>query len=261
MVATASRLHALTATNRLLFSTPQITTASSLSSSLRSELKRCPSNVYVIAQQPGVSSADFTTSGATPHLKRWVSGHEETVGSSFGISEVIGSMEIASLEQILEQDCGAVTIEMDASTGLVDIAKAAKPRVIKVAFQVPAKGEQRRTTLRENGMSYTLYVGLTCSRSIDLFLSNLIDMLPTSDYTVLYTTSPVAAEIVESVEEPTLYEMDHHMDPLGHMELKRDNGIQARATNDSVVLPEGPLFERYQFFTPGMMTLATCPVG
>ena len=37
-----------------------------------------------------------------------------------------------------------------------------------------------------------------------------------------------------------------------HMELKRDHSQQKRASNQNITLPDGPLFERYQYFTPGL---------
>ena len=36
------------------------------------------------------------------------------------------------------------------------------------------------------------------------------------------------------------------------MELKRDFANHKRASGENVTLPEGPLFERYQFLSPGM---------
>ena len=35
------------------------------------------------------------------------------------------------------------------------------------------------------------------------------------------------------------------------MELKRDLANHKRASGENVTLPEGPLFERYQFLSPG----------
>lgn len=37
-----------------------------------------------------------------------------------------------------------------------------------------------------------------------------------------------------------------------HMELKRDLSHQKRASDGNITLPNGPLFERYQYFTPGL---------
>ena len=40
------------------------------------------------------------------------------------------------------------------------------------------------------------------------------------------------------------------MSPLDHLELKRDVGAHDQATKN-VTLVDGPLFERYQYLTPG----------
>ena len=44
-----------------------------------------------------------------------------------------------------------------------------------------------------------------------------------------------------------------------HLDLKRDLGSHQFSRRDNVTLPEGALFERYQFFTPGMFFCA--PLG
>ena len=41
-----------------------------------------------------------------------------------------------------------------------------------------------------------------------------------------------------------------------HTELKRDLGKHKRATGDNITLPDGPLFERYQFLSPGKLEFA-----
>ncbi len=37
-----------------------------------------------------------------------------------------------------------------------------------------------------------------------------------------------------------------------HTELKRDLSHHKRVSNGNITLPDGPLFERYQYFTPGI---------
>ena len=91
---------------------------------------------------------------------------------------------------------------------------------------------------------------------VDLWLHNLIAALPGANYTVVYTTTPVAKDSEVPKEEPGSYQMDSSMSPLGHLELKRDLGTRDVVKN--VTLVEGPLFERYQYFTPGKSTLSKC---
>lgn len=71
-------------------------------------------------------------------------------------------------------------------------------------------------------------------------------------YTVIYTTTPMSGE---SIHESKTYE-PVFMEPL-HMELKRQSSFDIANSNDTV--PDGaPLFERYQFFTPGKRNLLRC---
>ncbi len=85
----------------------------------------------------------------------------------------------------------------------------------------------------------------------DLFLVNLLEMLPSQNYTVLYTTTRSGTKAQVHDEKSPLYEMDYSMSPLAHIELKRDVDFhtQTSPTNGTI---NAPLFERYQFFTPGL---------
>ena len=101
-----------------------------------------------------------------------------------------------------------------------------------------------------------VFTGASNSDSIlttisDLFLSNLINILPSSKYTVVYTTRPLADHPSPIAAETSTYEMDRTNSPFSHIELKRYASIEEQASPDNDTLPKGPLFERYQFFTPG----------
>ena len=92
---------------------------------------------------------------------------------------------------------------------------------------------------------------LTSFLAIDLFLANVLDAIPSSSkLTVLYTTTPPMAAEAEHLEKPSTYEMDDSMSPM-HMDLKRDVSFEARQDAGNITLVDGPLFERYQYFTPG----------
>lgn len=74
-------------------------------------------------------------------------------------------------------------------------------------------------------------------------------MLNNRNYTVLYaTTSRIAASNpIDLVEQ---YEMSDYDQPM-HTDLKRDLRPEAVKSTSDEKLIDGPLFERYQFFTPG----------
>lgn len=126
-----------------------------------------------------------------------------------------------------------------------------KPRVIRVDFPpLPAIG--RVAKLAENGTSHPqLDLGLSKLIFSDAFLASIIDLLPSLKYTVIYTTTPITSEQHSLVSESRVYEMDDHFPSSAHMNLKRDFSTHGRNSSDDSTLSNGPLFETYQFFTPG----------
>ncbi|MCJ1251068.1 hypothetical protein MMC30_008299 [Trapelia coarctata] len=227
----------LFSTSDIFTSSPGLATASSIHSKLNAELKTCPSDIYVIVSQPGVSSTDYSSKGSTPYLKKWASGEDKSIRSRFTVSEVVGEIDTGVLVEELEQTCGSGTLSIDASTGLFDIVDDMKPRVIKVDFPAFPQGQERSTSARVN----------------DLFLYNLINMLPSTKYTVIYATTPLSPSHNHDAQEPTsLYEMDHTLSPLVHMDLKRDVSVHESASKNSSNSSSLPLFEKYQYFTPGL---------
>ena len=86
----------------------------------------------------------------------------------------------------------------------------------------------------------------------DAFLSSMLDLLSQNiRYTVIYTTSPPVTGHPSEPAEPEEYEMDSLFQAPVHPELKRDMSHQKRASDMNITLPNGPLFERYQYLTPG----------
>lgn len=92
-------------------------------------------------------------------------------------------------------------------------------------------------------------------------------MLPSESYTLLYTTSPYSQNAdAAAAARPSKFEHEsYHVEPSFHqsqanMELKRDfspSGDNSKRASDDgedtqVTLPDGPLFERYQFLSPGI---------
>ena len=84
----------------------------------------------------------------------------------------------------------------------------------------------------------------------DAFLASILDWLPSPDYTMIYTTTPSASAHHSTATEPEPYEMDTTFGAPVHMDLKRDFAAHPRAATN-VTLPDGPLFARYQYFSPG----------
>ena len=86
-----------------------------------------------------------------------------------------------------------------------------------------------------------------------MILEDILRTWASKDFTLFYTATPPSAYETQEIEDSVQYEMDDSQLPL-HLDLKRDLSIRPRANN--ITLPDGPLFERYQYFTPG--TFAVC---
>lgn len=91
--------------------------------------------------------------------------------------------------------------------------------------------------------------------SSDATLKAYLDLLPSRDFTVLFTTTPpgVRCESSENESEEKLsFEMDREFQEPLHTNLKRDVAIHQPRKVGNQTIVEGPLFEKYQFFSPGM---------
>ena len=132
-----------------------------------------------------------------------------------------------------------------------------KPRVIQLDFPALPTSSDRATFLAENGISpeptFTPPQALapTNFSNPDAFLASVLDLLPSTKYTVIYTTTPLSNEHHSLVEESQVYEMDSTFAAPLHMDLKRDFSVRASNSSGNDTLIDGPLFERYQFLTPG----------
>lgn len=158
-----------------------------------------------------------------------------------------------------------------------------RPSVIHLDFPaLPRQDGKRVSKLAENGKLHlllasfpirlhrrqrTLILTLTLTNPLcseDAILSNILSLLPSPSYTVIYTTTPTSSNPSQSsdsdsdsVEEPSLpYQMDDspiHQNPI-HIDLKRDLSTHQKrdSSGEEDSLPPGPLFERYSFLSPGL---------
>ena len=145
------------------------------------------------------------------------------------------------------------------SAGTFSIVDDKKPRVVNLDFPTLAASSNRAAKLAENGLYRScLSRPHSLTISADAFLSSFLDMLPSTKYTVIYTTSPTASYHHQLVDETEFYEMDPAFASPAHMELKRDFSVHKRNnSHGNITLPDGPLFERYQFLGPGTLHILT----
>ena len=73
-----------------------------------------------MANQPGVGASDFQGAGHAPHLRKWVSGADSKIRSSYTVSDVRGIMRTSDIVDTLEKSCGAGTLHIDASSEFMD---------------------------------------------------------------------------------------------------------------------------------------------
>jgi hypothetical protein len=78
----------------------------------------------------------------------------------------------------------------------------------------------------------------------------IVNDAKSQDYTVIYITTPqTESQAKESLKQAQYtYEMEASFPETMQMELKRDLSSHAKRANST----EGGLFEKYQYFTPGI---------
>lgn len=83
---------------------------------------------------------------------------------------------------------------------------------------------------------------------IDSYLQSIVDSCigPEDNYTIIYSTTPVHNF---APEEMPSYEADFM--ELFHMDLKRQSTFDDSVPENDTIPDPRPLFEKYQFFTPG----------
>ena len=205
--------------------------ASSLTSDVSYILSQCPTDIYVVVSQPGVKPSSYASGKTTPALSTRIrNGQQHGILSSSTIDEVVGKLDVESWHNILEKDCGAQIVEVDAAMGIPTQQKT-MPVVYNVWLPAPATAED----LTQN----------------DAFFASVMDIIPSQTYTVLYVTSSGTMSRRVQVADSGVYEMESEIQEAMHIDLRRDlsRGLNKRANNETLV--DGPLFDKYQFFTPG----------
>ncbi|KAI9859633.1 MAG: hypothetical protein M1813_006564 [Trichoglossum hirsutum] len=220
---------------------PQILSSSSLAAIVKSQLSNCPSDAYVIISQPGVNAADFVPLDSAPHLRRSIDLEDQGNGkvkSSFQVADVVGEFDLEDLQQYLETTCEAGVLSVDASTGLFATVDDLKPRVVRIEFPaLPTSNLERVTKLAEN----------------DAFLSSIIDLFPTTRYTVIYTTTPVPAEDMHILHVSGQGKKQQVLPSPLHLQRREFTTSDEDSSPSPIEPPRGsPLFDKYQFFTPGI---------
>jgi len=221
-------------------------------------ISQCPSDVYVIATQPGVHASDFRNGHAgvmrvsseaalgvgMPHLKRAL--HEERgqliVPYARRPSDVdkgemssLGGEIAVELGEWARQNCGAEVVEVDASTGSFERFGDMKPKVLMVNLEKLSEDPVERAQELAN---------------TDAFLFSIIDSFPVKRFTLIYTSTPRPL-----VDKP-LSRLQELYSPhtSSYHELRRRSSAQGSVHEDKSQSANstGSLFQRYAFFSTGI---------
>lgn len=60
-------------------------------------------------------AADYNTKRSAPRLREQVLKKDNSVESSFTVSEVVGDVDVRSLQSMLESNCGAGVMDVDVA--------------------------------------------------------------------------------------------------------------------------------------------------
>ncbi|CEO58693.1 hypothetical protein PMG11_03399 [Penicillium brasilianum] len=223
----------LASTSEILANSAHIKTSTSLFGDLSSALGSCPSEYYVLVNQPGVHSSDFATRKSAPRLGAKMLGKDKAIRSKMSVNEVAGLLEVKQLKDLLQEKCQAQTTVIDGSSGSYPSYFESGPRIIDVEFPMLSLGSDRADQLSNN----------------DGLVADIIERIPSSSqYTLLYITSPREFPETDSI----IYETEDAYPDSVRMELKRDYSSHSSYSSASESGRNTSLFDEYQFFTPGL---------
>lgn len=154
------------------------------------------------------------------------------IGSVLSVEEVVGQSTADVIQEYLQKHCDAGLEIMEGNNDdPVEEKFSRTAMVTRINFKALPSAKSERNALLGD---------------YDYFLNHIMDTFRgDSSYTIIYTSTPISAE-TQITYEPTFQE------PL-NVELKRRTDlITTRASKDNQTLDARPLFEKYQFFTPGI---------
>ncbi|RYP24510.1 hypothetical protein DL765_000530 [Monosporascus sp. GIB2] len=200
----------------------QLQSSSQVMESAKGLLKSCPTTRYLVVSQPNLNAAHLVAGQAVPNLYQRL----ERAESRLSIAEVIGDLDVKELSDFIRESC-------DGKSATVDVLELG-----------PIATTQSATALKENGMSRAILFRQTANVDCgadDQLGAVLEQYQAEGSYTVIYAAGP-------RTEAPKTYTAEFQ--DSAHVELKRQlQHLGKRALNDTSNLP---LFEKYQFFTPGI---------
>ncbi|KAF7192634.1 hypothetical protein HII31_06040 [Pseudocercospora fuligena] len=212
----------------------QLATASHLEDNLISALSKCDSNFYFFVTYPGLHSRDLSSNDAMPEFQKRLKNSDYK--SIVQIAEVIGTTDIARVAHSVSQNC---RIE---EYSLKDGIPEHKNKAIFGPMTFPSltsDSDARREAIQSQDW---------------LFNSQIKDLIANhTKHTIVLVGVPSTTEEEKSLEWEQ--ENEPPFERNMHTDLRRDveTGFkrQAKKKSDNPQ-DELPLFEKYQFLSPGI---------
>ncbi|CAG8976886.1 hypothetical protein HYALB_00003497 [Hymenoscyphus albidus] len=207
--------------------TQQLQSSSSVLSSAKEILAQCNDDIYIFVAQPGIRSSEL--SSQTPHLKKALAA--PSVQGRYPVAEVVGleTENVSGLANYVRDECKATSVA-SVKEGLAQ-KKAGTPIYVQIEYTSrPGLDSNRNEALAD----------------FDAYLfSHVFNVLPKgTKFTVVVGTSPSTV----AAHEGLIYEAEFQ-EPV-HMDLKRN--VLTRESKSEKGPDRRPLFEKYQYFTPGL---------
>ena len=217
--------------------------AKGVTATISRTLAKCPTTNYLVVFQPGVSSSDFVCRKTTPFMNKRI-GSPSQQHTAVIARDVVGTINRWELAAPIRSSCNKRTreIQTDDLSFPVYTAEQLQNSILSVSLpslQSTLLVEDRKVVLSQH----------------DTYLSSLVqNYFNDSDYTLIYVTESMHTA---EQKEHTSHEYDAEV-PLADVmhggELVRRTLMERKSkssSNQTVV--DGPLFDKYQFFTPGMI--------
>ncbi|GAB7359210.1 hypothetical protein MBLNU230_g5869t1 [Neophaeotheca triangularis] len=224
-----------------------VATASSLRDKVMGALTSEPEcagwEYAVVVHQAGVGGGDFEEESAMPALRERVRESRESV---MEVGSVFGALDGEGLVQGLVEGCGGERA-VGLQGGFERVVETGHGnKIAQVSYEaLPKEQPARAEALVAN----------------DAALEKQLSQLPSNAaYVLIYTTTTTTTNLPQDLPEYQ-YEMDEPYPSALHQDLKRQLHHRADSSDDkdnSTTNPQSnlPLFEKYQFLTPGLfMTL------
>ncbi|KAK9354768.1 BIG/ATPase V1 complex, subunit S1 [Lipomyces doorenjongii] len=183
---------------------------------------------YIVVSQPGLHASDFsaaTAESTTPHLRKLYQQAE----TAYAVRNAHGAFNMETLEKHIVDTWGAETVVIDAASDAFTIPSSEKPKLVRVDFPVLPVDYTRASALADN----------------DAFLYSIMSLLPSDDFAVIYTSTPISSPFIAK-RNAIPYAASDAASPTNSSDYLHATVIAEAARTD------GSIFTRYQFFTPGM---------